>query len=153
MLSASLNKTFPSYTNNDPFSSFKLFWARQPSYRLFLYSKWRQRLKGSFIGEPIIRNFVQILEVTKYFLEYVIDSLSEEEESASSVFTLFSVPSIRLFFIIIKKKLWVMSIHQLCPHPPPSSTRGHAANIQQTVVPGINGWHTRAIKFKSPDWP
>ena len=39
-----------------------------------------------------------------------------------------------------------MKVHQPCPHPPPSPTRGHAAAANhQTAMSGIHGWYTQTI--------
>ena len=54
---------------------------------------------------------------------------------------------IRVAFILFCTHNGVIEIHQPCPHPPPSPTRGHAAaDNLQSVMPGIHGWYTQAIK-------
>ena len=92
--------------------------------------------------ELMTRNLDQFLEeITLDFFtefEHFLDSSSEDEKSETLVWTLDG--PIRVAFILFCTHNGVIEIHQPCPHPPPSPTRGHAAaDNLQTVMPGIHG--------------
>ena len=83
--------------------------------------------------ELMTRNRDQFFEeiTLDFFTEFedFLDSSSEHEKSETSAWTLLRV-------FCFGTHNGVIEIHQPCPHPPPSPTRGHAAadNLQTAMV-------------------